>query len=341
MDRLRRPIRRCAGIRCSPGLDLNRERGRIDHRRRRKVASGAGSRHPWRRGDDWRSRSGRSRQGEAWRWPGPAQARVGLQGLRILSGRSSRLRAFPNGRYFRCRARETGPEIGIAMIAGEQRGRESALLLAAILDLGTAIMLLLVGMAVSSLTCVAEGLRAGLMVLIDFVSLVVIRRIHRGSLVGYEFGTGKLEHLCSLLVAAGLAGGALWVGTAALQLAISGRSEATPLGLALAAIGGSINLCANLVAWDGVRRTAEGRPSAIMRAQMRSRWTKLLASMTVQVTMTAAAWAKDPNLAAAADAAGALVVCAVMAGAAWAMVAEALPGLLDRSARDLAEPALL
>jgi divalent metal cation (Fe/Co/Zn/Cd) transporter len=227
------------------------------------------------------------------------------------------------------------------MIAGEQRGRESALLLAAILDLGTAIMLLLVGMAVSSLTCVAEGLRAGLMVLIDFVSLVVIRRIHRGSLVGYEFGTGKLEHLCSLLVAAGLAGGALWVGTAALQLAISGRSEATPLGLALAAIGGSINLCANLVAWDGVRRTAEGRPSAIMRAQMRSRWTKLLASMTVQVTMTAAAWAKDPNLAAAADAAGALVVCAVMAGAAWAMVAEALPGLLDRSARDLAEPALL
>ena len=78
-----------------------------------------------------------------------------------------------------------------------------------------------------------------------------------------------------------------------------------------------------------------------MRAQVRSRWTKLLSSLTVQVTMTLAAVAKDPMLAAMADAVGALLVCGVMAIAAKDLFAESLPDLLDRSMDRLARPALM
>jgi divalent metal cation (Fe/Co/Zn/Cd) transporter len=77
-----------------------------------------------------------------------------------------------------------------------------------------------------------------------------------------------------------------------------------------------------------------------MHAQLRSRWTKLLSSLTVQITMTLAAIAKDPMLAAMADAVGALVVCGVMAVAAKDLLADSLPDLLDRSMDSLARPAL-
>ena len=60
----------------------------------------------------------------------------------------------------------------------------------------------------------------------------------------------------------------------------------------------------------------------------------------VQITMTIAAFAKDPVIVAAADAVGALLVCAVMARAAWELMARAIPELLDRSTGHIAGPAL-
>jgi divalent metal cation (Fe/Co/Zn/Cd) transporter len=222
----------------------------------------------------------------------------------------------------------------------EQRGRERALILAAALD-GTMVgLLLLVGEIGGSLTCIAEALRGGLVDLIALVSLLVMRRLHRGTLPGFDFGTGKIEQLCSLAIAVALAVSAVWVGHDAIMLALSQHSDATPLALTLAAVTGALNVCINVIAWDEVRRAARGRPSAIMRAQERSRWTKLLSSLTVQVTMTLAAIAKDPMLAAMADAVGALLVCGVMAVAARDLVVESLPDLLDRSMDRLARPAL-
>jgi divalent metal cation (Fe/Co/Zn/Cd) transporter len=225
-------------------------------------------------------------------------------------------------------------------LTAEQRGRERALLLVAALD-GTLVgLLLLVGELGGSLTCIAEALRGGLVDLIALVSLMVMRRLHRGTLTGFDFGTGKIEQLCSLTIAAALGVSALWVGHDAIALALSERSDATPLALTLAAMTGALNVCINVVAWDEVRRAARGRPSAIMHAQLRSRWTKLLSSLTVQATMTLAAVAKDPMLAAMADAVGALLVCVVMAFAARDLLADSLPDLLDRSMDPLARPAL-
>ena len=223
----------------------------------------------------------------------------------------------------------------------EQRGRERALILVALLDGTLVCLLLVVGVFGGSLACVAEALRGGLVDLIALVSLFVMRRLHRGTLTGFDFGTGKIEQLCSLTIAVALAVSAVWVAHDAVQLFLSEDSHATPLALTLAAVTGALNVCINVIAWDEVRRAARGRPSAIMHAQVRSRWTKLLSSLTVQVTMTLAAIAKDPMLAAMADAVGALLVCGVMAVAAKDLFAESLPDLLDRSMDRLARPALV
>jgi len=225
-------------------------------------------------------------------------------------------------------------------LTAEQRGRERALILAAGLDGTLVFLLLLVGTLGGSLTCIAEALRGGLVDLIALVSLLVMRRLHRGTLLGFEFGTGKIEQLCSLTIAVALGGSAIWVAHDAIMLALSEHSDATPLALTLAAVTGALNVGINVIAWDEVRRATRGRPSAIMRSQLRSRWTKLLSSLTVQVTMTLAAVAKDPMLAAMFDAVGALMVCGVMAVAAKALLAESLPDLLDRSMDRLARPAL-
>jgi divalent metal cation (Fe/Co/Zn/Cd) transporter len=199
---------------------------------------------------------------------------------------------------------------------------------------------LLGGIGGQSLTCLAEGIRGGLMTLIDLVALLVIRKIHRGVLQGFDYGTGKIEQLCSIGIALGLAAGAIWVGYDALGMAMRGHSEATPLGLSLAAVVGALNLLVNFISWDSVRQATLGRPSAIMSAQLHARTTKLVASLLVQVTMTIAAVAKDPVLVAIADAVGAMMVCVVMAHAALRLMLEAVPDLLDRSIAHVAQPAL-
>ena len=227
-----------------------------------------------------------------------------------------------------------------AALTAEQRRREAALVLAALLDSGLVVLLLLGGIGGESLTCLAEGIRGGLMTLIDLVALFVIRKIHRGALQGFDFGTGKIEQLCSIGIALGLAVGAMLIGYDAFEMAMAGHSDATPLGLSLAAVVGALNLLVNFISWDGVRQATAGRPSVIMRAQLHARTTKLLASLLVQVTMTVAAIAKDPVLVAIADAVGALMVCVVMAHAALRLMVEAVPDLLDRSIAHVAQPAL-
>lgn len=226
------------------------------------------------------------------------------------------------------------------MLTLEQQERERALLSAAILDFAFIGMLLGIGIGAHSLTNLAEGVRALLMALVDLVALTVMRRLHRGRLSGFDYGTSKIEQLCSIAIAISLAVGALWVGWIAAGVAMAAHSDATPLGLSLAALSGAINLFVNVITWENVRQATRGRPSAIMEAQLSSRTTKLVSSMLVQVTMTIAAIAKDPVIVAGADALGALLVCGVMARAAWGLLAEAIPDLLDRSTNHVAGPVL-
>jgi divalent metal cation (Fe/Co/Zn/Cd) transporter len=235
-----------------------------------------------------------------------------------------------------------GPSLvsGAVDLTPQQRRREAALVVAAVLDGLIGLLLLVVGLAADSLTCFAESMRGNMMWTIDLVSLAVLRRVHRGRLTGFNYGTNKVEQLCSIAIGAGLLGAAAWLARDALHLVSVGHSSATPLGLCLAASVGAVNVFINFVAWDKVRRAAEGGRSSLMEAQRTARRARLLSSLVVQATMTGAAVAKDPLVVAWLDAVGALVVCAIMVRAALQLLAEAVPDLVDRSANHLAEPVM-
>jgi ferrous-iron efflux pump FieF len=229
----------------------------------------------------------------------------------------------------------------MATLTPEQRARESSLFLAVITDWGFLIPYSAVGLVGGSLTIVAESLRAYLMAAIEAYSLIVMRRIHRGSFADFEFGTGKLEQACNLAIATGMIVGALWITRGAVDLVLQGHSNASPLGLTLAAVAGAANTLVNFVAWAEVRHATRRAPSVIMRAQLQARVTKLVASSVVQVTLTVAAIARDPLIAAGADSIGALFVACYMGVIAMGMLRVGLPELLDRSVDEASKNAVL
>ena len=180
----------------------------------------------------------------------------------------------------------------------EQRHKERSLGFGLVADLHVWAALGVVGFLGGSLTSVAEWVRGGLMNAIEGYALLVLRRIHRGTLAEFEFGAGKLEQLCNLAIALGMLAGAAWIAYGAAGLLLQGESHGSPLGLALAAAIGAVNTLVNFVAWDEVRRAAGGDRSVIMRAQVQARRTKLVSSLVVQVSMTVAAATRDAVIAA-------------------------------------------
>ncbi|TMJ40923.1 MAG: hypothetical protein E6G87_00700, partial [Alphaproteobacteria bacterium] len=97
-------------------------------------------------------------------------------------------------------------------ITADQHAEERSIFLAILADCVIAAAMVQVGLFGGSFTMLAESLRAWLMLAIEIFSFVVMRRIHRGVLSGFEFGHGKLEQLASLSIAAGMFGGAVWIG---------------------------------------------------------------------------------------------------------------------------------
>src|SRR5262249_61664760 len=109
-------------------------------------------------------------------------------------------------------------------------------------------MFIVIGVAGGSLTLMAETIRACLMALIEFFSLVVMWRLHRGELADLEVGTGKLEQIANTVIGAMMLGGAVWICARAFALVGGGRAPGTPVGVTLAATIGALNLFVNLVA---------------------------------------------------------------------------------------------
>jgi ferrous-iron efflux pump FieF len=213
----------------------------------------------------------------------------------------------------------------------EQRNREQSVLFAVLADCCMLGLYLAVGILGGSLTIVAEAIRGGLLLAIEAYGLHVLRKIHRGQVADYEFGAGKLEQMCNLAIAISMIGGALWIADGAVRLVIQGHADAAPLGLALAASLGAVNLLVNYKAWFRVREAARAGGSVIMQAQLNARVAKLVASCFVQSTLTIAALAYDPIVAAWADSIGALFVSGFIMVMAVRMLREGLPDLLDRT----------
>ena len=184
-------------------------------------------------------------------------------------------------------------------LTAEQRSRESSIWLSIWLDTLIEVAMFTIAFVGGSLTILAEAMRGTLGQLVEIYSLVVLRRIHRQGFAAFDYGVGKLEQACNLAIAVSMLVGAAWIGHKALRLVLEAENIASPLGLTMAACFGALNTYLNYIAWNEVRKACRHGHSIIMQAQLKSRLTKLVSSLIVQVTMTVAALAPDPLIAAA------------------------------------------
>ena len=201
----------------------------------------------------------------------------------------------------------SGPQV-----TPEQLAQERSIRFALLADLGVLALALPVGLLGGSLTIKAEAIRFVLGMSIEIFAYTVMWRLHRGRLQDLKFGGGKLEQIANLVTGLGMLGAAAWIATKAMAI-VSGHGEVgTPLGLALAAMVGALNAYINFLAWDRMRRAAAGESSLVMDGQVNARRVKLICSLVVLFTMTAAALSTDNVVVASADAAGSVFVAAFM-----------------------------
>ena len=156
-------------------------------------------------------------------------------------------------------------------VTPEQLAQERSIRFALLADLGVLALALPVGLLGGSLTIKAEAIRFVLGMSIEIFAYTVMWRLHRGKLQDLEFGGGKLEQIANLVTGLGILGAAAWIATKAMAI-VSGHGEVgTPLGLALAAMVGALNAYINFLAWDRMRRAAEGGSSLVMQGQVNAR----------------------------------------------------------------------
>ncbi|MEW5823967.1 MAG: cation diffusion facilitator family transporter [Pseudomonadota bacterium] len=212
----------------------------------------------------------------------------------------------------------------------EQRRRERALALG--LGLDAALLLPYIGISlwVGSNTLMAEMVRVVLMFAITVFSFITLRHIHRGRLVDFDYGVGKLERLVAALVSVMLVVGAcfiVWRSQAAPPPAPPGTALDVVLGIGVAAVNLVVNTTTLLALW----RAERGQGSIIVNAQYRARWAKTLGSMVVLLCVIVNLAGSDATLALWADRIGSLFVVCFMLYTAWGMIREAMPDLLDRA----------
>ncbi|WBV43950.1 cation transporter [Pseudoroseomonas cervicalis] len=208
--------------------------------------------------------------------------------------------------------------------------RERSVLFCALADIAILVAYVAIALQAQSLTLLAEALRGWLMVALELLALVLMRRIHRGRLAAYDYGAGKLEQFANLLIGLGMAGGSAWLAAQALgkiHLPSAAPNEAVRLALLLSLA----NLALNLAAFGALWRAGRDGRSVIMTGQIRTRLSKLLSSAVVVLAIGAAAWAPGSLLSLVADAGGTLFVVVVMAVVAVRLWRDSLPDLLDRN----------
>ena len=212
-----------------------------------------------------------------------------------------------------------------------ERERERLVARCTAFDFAMLVANLTLGLLGGSLTIIADAIRGGLMLTVEAYALIVLHDLHRGRITDVEFGAGKLEVLCNVLIAVAKVVVALWIAEKAVAMILAGHSDAAPAAMALSACLGAVGLLGNLVAFEHVRdHTARGR-SAIMNSQLIARRVKLRCAIAIAVALTVGATTGEPVIAAWADALGALTVSALLLVAAIRTIRVGLVDLLDRA----------
>nr|WP_280842948.1 cation transporter [Pararoseomonas baculiformis] len=193
---------------------------------------------------------------------------------------------------------------------------------------------LVIGLLANSLTTIAECVRGGLMLGLEFILLVVLRRIHRGETTEYDYGVGKLEQFANLAIGVAMGAFGVWLLYAAVGRWFHPPDQAG-YGLILASALTIVNLAINAAALRSLWRAGRDGTSAIMTVQIRSRAVKLLSSALVAAAIATNAAAELlgwPHwVGPAAEAVGTGFVGLVMIQLCVSLWREAVPHLLDHS----------
>lgn len=179
-----------------------------------------------------------------------------------------------------------------------------------------------------SLTALADGLRAGLLMLLDMFVFLVLRRIHRHRLPGYHYGVGKLEHFLNLMVGATLVlAGAVVLGLATMRATAADSGSAASFGTAAAM--SAVNTLQNLVTLAVIWRAGRDGTSVLINGQIRARIGKLASSMIATTSILASVLFAGTLAGRTADLFGSVVIVAVMLWTASRLIRAAMPDLLD------------
>ncbi|MEX2167182.1 MAG: cation diffusion facilitator family transporter [Methyloceanibacter sp.] len=217
-------------------------------------------------------------------------------------------------------------------ITPRQREQEHSVLFGLLADGGIIALMIPIAIFGGSLTLMAESIRCVMMMMIEYFSYKVMRRVHRGKLQDMEFGGGKLEQITNFVMALGMLGAAAWIAYKAFTVISGHEPVGTPLGLALAAIIGAVNAYINFVAWRAMRHASRGETTLVMLGQLRARMVKLVSSLVVLLAMTVAALSTDNVVVTWADALGSIFVAAFIVWNGWGMLRSSIPDLVDRTA---------
>lgn len=214
----------------------------------------------------------------------------------------------------------------------QRRAQERSIAYTLAADTGILIAMVLVALLSGSLTLISEGLRIFIILMAGYWNLWCLMAVNRDSLIRYQFGTDKFEYLATVLCGLGLIVGGGLIAEGVVTLVFAEREAASPAGLAMAAIVNAVNVLINILGWVAMIQSATDQTSEAFRAQLRVRVTLLISSGAVQITLTAAALAKDPLIATMLDALGASFVAVLMLTHGSKMLWRSVPVMLDVAA---------
>jgi len=194
-----------------------------------------------------------------------------------------------------------------------------------------ALGLLLAAALVSDSLTLAGVVIAGTIIALREAWLVSLpRRLGERGLRDYHYGYGKILQAGVLVVAGTAAAAGFWLAGIAFGRILTGGVEFSPLELALAATANAL-----VMTWTGV--AAYANPEPVDRAQrvLRQGRRRLFVSLVaIQVLLTVAILAKDPEVAFWIDSLGALVVSLliVVGGfrSGWACICDLIDHPLDK-----------
>jgi len=210
-----------------------------------------------------------------------------------------------------------------------QQEKEKAIFWAIVLDTAVLMLLTFAGLLSGSMTALSEIIRFALLLFIEYVSYVVLRRAHRDAFKEFEYGTGKIERITNLVIAFGLLLSSLYIISRILSL-----DESAPIStnsLMLTMIGANLNLLVNYYFSAAFIRSNQTECSVIISSQIASRIVKTVASGVVFGVLVLTLWLPDPRSARIVDMIGSIFLVIYMIITAIGLIKESLPEILDRT----------